>query len=114
MSDKEAAARLLRNARREMLLILGVTALALVWTVGYCFLHGYQHAPDSWVVQSGLASTRSAEDLQQIAGLPDWVFVGIVLPWLMCTAFSIGVCLGLKDDDLGKEAASTQGAAHGH
>ena len=112
MHDNHAAARLFRNARREMFLIIAVTALALAWTVGYCYLQGYQHDPQSWVVQSGWASPRSPEDFQQIAGLPDWIFIGILLPWLICTAFSIGVCLGLKDDDLGDETG--QGGADGH
>lgn len=111
MQDPQAANRLFRNARREMILVLAVTVLALLWTVGYCFLFGYQHDETSWLVERGWASPRSAENFQQISGLPDWVFVGILLPWLLCTVFTIGVCLGLKDDDLGTEAEE---GTHGH
>ncbi len=121
--QRQAADRLFRHARREMFLVLFVTALALLWTVGYCYLFGYQHDSESWVVEAGWVSPRSPDDFQQIAGIPDWVFVGILLPWLVCTAFSIGVCLGLKDDDLGAEAGEpgasgvaqpATGGPHGH
>ncbi len=122
MLDPTAHQRLFKNARREMVLVLAVTALALLWTVGYCYLNGYQHDPDSWVVRAGLAVSRTPEDFQQIAGLPDWVLVGIILPWMACTALGIGLGLGLKDDDLGTEAGDAgapdlgpgQEAAHEH
>jgi hypothetical protein len=112
MQDPQAAQRLYRNARREMFVILVVTALALVWTVGYCYLFGYQHDEQSWVVRTGLATPRAADNFQQIAGLPDWVLFGIVIPWLVCTVFTIGFCFYMKDDDLGTEAE--EGQTHGH
>lgn len=93
--------------------MLTVFALTLVWTVGYCYLRGYQHAPDSWVVQAGLAVARTDDNFHQIWGLPDWVLFGILVPWLLSTAFTIGFALvGMKDDDLGAEAE--EGAGHGH
>lgn len=110
--DIKAAEHLYRNSRREMAVVFVVTFLALAWTVGYCWLHGYRHDPESWVVRQGIATARTAEDFHQIGGLPDWVFVGILLPWLLCSAFTVGFCLGMKDDDLGREAEG--GAAHGH
>ena len=113
MTDRNAAARLFRHARREALFVLTVWVLALVWAVGYCYLRGYQHAPDSWVVRAGLAKVRTPDDLRLYAGLPDWVLVGIVLPWLACTAITIGFCLFvMQDDDLGAEA--DEGAGHEH
>ena len=104
MSDPRKARQLFRNARREALLVLVIFTLALLWTVGYCYLHGYRHDPDSWLVQAGLASVRTPENFQQILGLPDWVFIGILLPWLMCSAFTFGFCAGMADDELGEEA----------
>jgi hypothetical protein len=113
MSDRESAARLFRHARREAAVVLIVWALALVWSVGYCYVRGYQHSADSWVVQAGLASPVDSQAFHMIAGLPDWVIVGILLPWLVCTALTIGFCLFfMKDDDLGVEAE--EGAGHGH
>ena len=85
---------------------------ALVWTVGYCSLHGYQHPADSWLVRSGLAVDRTAEDLGTYAGIPDWVFIGIVLPWGICTLITIFMSLrGLADDDLGAEQESAESHA---
>jgi len=54
MSDP--AAQTYRNARREARFVLTVWICALLWTVGYCYLHGYPHAPDSWLVRNGLAT----------------------------------------------------------
>lgn len=104
--------RLLENARREAILVLVTTAVALVWTVGYCYLRGYEHPPDSWLVQAGLATPRTPDNFQHLWGLPDWILIGILLPWLLCSAFTIGFCLGMKDDDLGAEAE--EGAGHGN
>lgn len=110
MNDpNKAQRRLLHNARREMWLVLVIIALALVWTVGYCYLNGYQHESDSWLVQSGWAQSRSSEDFQQIGGLPDWVVVGIILPWMACTALGVGLGLGLKDDALDEETPAEAG-----
>ena len=110
MNDPEAQARLLRHARREALVVMAVWLLALAWTVGYCYLRGYQHPPDAWVVRAGLASPRQAEDLGQVAGFPDWVFFGILLPWLVCTAFTIAFGLfGMSDDPLGAEEGAGDG-----
>ena len=100
----EPARRTLRNARREALLVVAILLGALVWTVGYCSLRGYQHAPDSWLIQSGLARNRTADDLTTYAGIPDWVFIGIVVPWGICTLLTIALSLrGLANDDLGAE-----------
>ncbi|MCI0464700.1 MAG: hypothetical protein L0Z62_47865 [Gemmataceae bacterium] len=116
MPDSKPSARLFRNARREAILVGVVWFLALTWTVGYCWLHGYQHEPDSWVVQQGLARSRTAQDFQHFGGIPDWVFIGILIPWLICSAFTIGFCLGMKDDDLGTEVEedASEGGSHGH
>ena len=110
MTDLEAQARLLPHARREALVVMIVWLLALAWTVGYCYLRGYQHPPDGWAVRAGLAAPRQAEDLGQVAGFPDWVFVGILLPWLVCTLFTIAFSLfGMRDDPLGGEAQEGAG-----
>jgi hypothetical protein len=100
----ETARRTLRNARRESLFVALIVFLALIWTVGYCSLRGYQHPPDSWLIKSGWAVNRTGENLTTYAGIPDWVFIGIVLPWAICTIITIALSLrGLADDDLGAE-----------
>jgi hypothetical protein len=112
MTDRESAARLFRSARREARVVLVVFALALTWTVGYCYLRGYQHPPDGWAVRWGLAESGDAANFQTLAGMPEWVWLGILLPWLLCSAFTAGFCVGMTDDDLGAEADG--GASRGH
>src|SRR5438552_3664416 len=70
MPDRRTARTLESNARREARTVLIVWALALVWSVGYCYLRGYQHAPDAWVVQIGLATPRTVADFGHVAGFP--------------------------------------------
>src|SRR5262245_1120813 len=113
MSDRESAARLYRHAWREAVVVFVVWGLALAWTVGYCYLRGYQHDEQSWVVRTGLAQPAAPGDFRQVAGLREWVFYGILLPWLACTAFTVAFCLFvMKDDELGHEAE--EGGGHGH
>jgi hypothetical protein len=113
MADHRAAARLYRNACRDVKLLLTVWALALLWTVGYCYLQGYRHAPESWAVRSGLAAARTADDLLTVLGFPDWVFFGIIIPWAVCTFLTVVFSLFvMRDDDLGAEGEER--SAHGH
>ncbi len=107
MPDREAEVRLIRHARREGAIVLTVWALALAWVVGYCYLRGYRHDENSAVVRWGLAEPRTAADLKLIAGFPDWVFAGIVVPWLLCTAFTLVFCFFMIDDDLGPAREGT-------
>ena len=111
MTDREGEVRLVRHARREAAVVLAVWAAALLWSVGYCYLHGYRHDETSWVVRQGLAGVRTADDLRLVAGFPDWVFVGVLVPWVLCTAFTITFCFFMADDDLGP---AREGTADGH
>jgi hypothetical protein len=113
MPDPKSAARLYFNAWREAGLLLCVWAAAFFWTVSYCYLNGYRHAPESWLVQAGLAVVRSDEDLHALFGFPDWVFYGIMIPWASCTVFTVLFSIFiLRDDDLGAEVEERP--AHGH
>jgi hypothetical protein len=116
MPDPQAARRLIRNARREALLVLVVWAVALAWTVGVSFLLGYQHGPQSPIVQEGVVSDRTPENFHQILGLPDWVFAGVVLPWAVSSVVTFVFCWrGIADDDLGAESAEgSEEAGHEH
>ncbi len=80
---------LLRSARREAL-VVGVTwVCAMSWSVGYCAWFGYG---------------RSIDGLTFVWGIPDWVFWGIVAPWLACIAFSFFFgARFMGDDDLGRD-----------
>lgn len=79
----------LRSARREAVVVLCVWLAAMSYTVGYCYLNGYN---------------RKVEDLKFVLGFPDWVFWGVVTPWVICAAFSFffGATF-MRDEDLGEE-----------
>ena len=80
---------ILKSARKEAVAALLLFAAALVYTVTYCALKGYHRDP---------------ETLTFILGLPDWVFWGVVVPWLACSSIAFPFALRfMKDADLGRE-----------
>lgn len=81
--------QLLRNARREGLVIMTVWLIALVWTVGSGYVLGYN---------------RPAEAIGLVLGMPDWVFWSVVLPWGLSLGFTAWFCFAyMADDDLGHD-----------
>jgi len=55
-------------------------------------LHSLDRAPESLSTPLGL-------------GIPDWVFYGLIVPWLVCIAITFWFCLFyFADDDLGEHA----------
>jgi hypothetical protein len=81
--------RLLRNARREGLLIMALWAACLVWSVTSGYFLGY-HTP--------------AGAVPLLLGMPSWVFWSVVVPWGICLLFSIWFCfVFMADDDLGQD-----------
>jgi hypothetical protein len=88
--------QLLRNARREGLLIMGVWALALLWSVGAAYVGGYDRDPAS---------------IRLVLGIPDWVFWSVVAPWGVCLLFSTWFCFRyVADDPLGKDMGDDPGS----
>jgi hypothetical protein len=77
------------RARREMLVVLVLFGLALGWTIGFCYWLGYD-ATDG----------EPSEALSLVLGLPTWVFVGIVLPWLIIDLVAIWFCFYFLADDV--------------
>jgi len=103
---------LLKNARREAWIVLGAWAIFLIWVVGYSYLRGYVHPAESAWVRWGLAISPGEGPPKLVLGLPDWIFRGIFIPWLLATAFTIFFGLRIiKDDDLGED--HDQGASSG-
>jgi len=86
-----SAGRVFRNALREARWALSVWLVFLAWVIGYSWLRGYNATPEP---DSALPGT--------ILGMPEWVFWGLALPWVLATALTIlfGVFI-LRDDDLG-------------
>lgn len=80
---------LLRNARREAFLALGMWLVAMTYTITYCYLHGYGRAPES---------------LTFVLWFPDWVFWGIVAPWGVCVVVStVFAFFVMGDESLGED-----------
>jgi len=76
---------LLHSARREAIVSLALAALALAYTIGYAALFGYG---------------RTGESLTFVLGIPDWVFWGIVIPWLACLGASWWFSFWFVEDDI--------------
>jgi hypothetical protein len=86
---------LLRNARREGLIIMAVWLAALVWSVGFSYVFGYYRDPAA---------------IELVLGFPDWVFWGIVVPWGLCLVYSAWFCfVTMADDDLGQDQPEKSG-----
>ena len=80
----------LKAARREALMALGMWLVAMAYTITYCYLNGYG---------------RSVESLTFVLWFPDWVFWGIVVPWGICilasTVFAFRI---MGNESLGEES----------
>ncbi len=86
----------LRNSRREgvMIFTLWLTAAA------YCCLACYQ------LGYSTPERPLGPEDLHPIIGIPRWVFWGYLVPWLVCGILTILMAgFVMVDDDLGSDHA---------
>ena len=95
---RPAADPLFRSARREALIALATWGAAVAYTVTYCYRFGYG---------------RNLESLTFVLWFPDWVFWGIVVPWLACIAFSLWFAFGMmRDEDLGSNDEDGNGSLH--
>ena len=93
------------NQRRcrpiERLVILTGWLICFCYTITYCYLYGYlNHHPHAAATGPAIGSLfgnlesfdRDPASLQTPLGLgiPDWVFWGVCLPWLICL---VGTCI---------------------
>jgi hypothetical protein len=86
-----------KAARREACLALAMWVAAMGYTVTYCYLNGYG---------------RSVESLRFVLWFPDWVFWGIVVPWVLCVLLSIPFAFRLMgDESLGEEMDEEAGGS---
>jgi hypothetical protein len=86
---------LLTSARREALIVAGVWFVAMTYTVGYCAIFGYGNGE---------------RELRLVFGFPDWVFWGIVTPWVCCVLFGIWFATFYMSDDEVNEGIESEGA----
>jgi hypothetical protein len=88
-----------RAARREAALALALWAAAMVYSVTYCYRYGYG---------------RTIESLTFVLWFPDWVFWGIVAPWIACALVSVVFAYRVMGDEpLGEEVDSAGGVLPG-
>lgn len=80
---------ILASSRVEAIAALVVWGVATVYTVTYCYLFGYG---------------RPLESLTFVLGFPDWVFWGVIVPWVVCLFLSAWFAFGfIRDVDLGHD-----------
>ena len=98
-SDRDRLDPVYRHSLRECWLILLTWGLCLLWTIGYSWQQGYR-------VPGG--------PLQLVLGMPRWVFWGVLLPWILATAFSIAFGLfGVVDEPLGEDKPEPEDSSAG-
>jgi hypothetical protein len=87
----------LKNARREAIIIGAAWLLATSYCCAYCYAFGY--------IREG--RPLGPEDVHPILGMPSWVFWGIMAPWAACAAFTAWFAgFFMADDDLGADHTS--------
>jgi hypothetical protein len=104
-----------RHTLREAKIILILWSVALVYTCTYCYLNGYESHPSDPsatgpAVSSWFGPLESFDRDPTLLttplglGIPDWVFYGVVLPWLACIVATFWFCLFVyHEDELGNE-----------
>lgn len=82
------------SARREAWLVFTIWFLTCLWVLTVCYRFGYE---------------RDAATLTYVLGFPDWVFWGVVAPWIVCTALCFVLAyFVIRDEDLGEEQPEEQ------
>ncbi len=98
---ESASAKTLRSARRDAWFVFLCWLAALGWTLTYCAVYGYP--PED----------RLEHPVPTVLGFPQWVFIGILLPWIVCSLLTIAYGLfGMQDNDLGQE--NEEASPHGY
>ena len=118
------------HTRREAKIILSIWLIALIYTCTYCYLFGYATHPSDPAATGPAISTwvgplesfdREPDSITTPLGLgiPDWVFYGVALPWVICILLSVFFCLFVfEEDDLQSveqvvNNKPSEGASHG-
>jgi hypothetical protein len=88
---KPGSTELLASAQREAIWIVVIWCIACGWSIGVC----------GWL---GYGRPNALPPL--VFGFPNWVFWGVVVPWLVATVSSLFISQVLMtDEDLGEDAA---------
>ncbi len=94
------------SSRREVVIILAVWSVAMIWTVGVCYLQGYADHPKPVGTLDAMIPSLERFDRDPAGlrtpfglGIPDWVFWGIIFPWAISIAASAWFCFAVMTDD---------------
>jgi hypothetical protein len=83
---------LVRNSRREAIIIGATWLAATTYCCVYSYLFGY----------STEARPLGVADVHPVWGIPSWFFWGVLVPWGACGVFTVWFAgFYMKDDDLG-------------
>lgn len=106
-----------RNSLRESIFLLLLWLACCLYTVTYCYLAGYLvHEPHPNATGPSIgnlvgpltAFDRYPQSLTTPLGLgvPDWVFFGVITPWVVAVAITVLYCLYFfVEDDLSPSKA---------
>ncbi len=77
----------LQSAWREAMIVFAIWIAAGTWCVTYAALYGYG---------------GTTAEIKFVLGFPEWIFWGLVVPWVTCVARSAIVSqFIMRDEDLG-------------
>jgi hypothetical protein len=84
----------LKNAKREGLIIGAAWLASTLFSCGYSYLFGY--------IRPGRA--LGVDALRPLFGIPSWFFWGVLAPWAACALFTFWFAgFYMADDDLGTD-----------
>ena len=101
-----------RNSLRECVFLLLLWLACCLYTVTYCYLAGYLvHEPHPNATGPSIgklvgpltAFDRNPQSLTTPFGLgvPDWVFFGVIVPWMVAVVITVLYCFYFfVEDDL--------------
>ena len=93
----------------------------MVYTCTYCYLRGYlSHEPHPQPTGPALGAlvgplegfNRDPATLTTPLGLgiPDWIFYGVAIPWVVCIVITVWFCIYyFVEDDLGQDEVPDTG-----
>lgn len=84
----------LRNSRREAVIIALAWLASTTYCCVYCYFFGYRRE----------GAMLGVDDIHPTFGMPSWVFWGILAPWAACALFTFWFAgFYMSDDDLGED-----------
>jgi len=89
MQKPEELGESFRQSKREFWVMVGIWTFFAIWTVSY---NGF------------FADGGSESDPEILFGMPRWVVIGVVVPWILAVSATIWFAMAfMKDTPLGDE-----------